>query len=349
MTAGAVAAPVPSAPADDRLPGRGALFVRNALPYVVLVLRRIVRLIVVILLVSLATLALIDLLPGGPVDAIVGPEATPEQVQLLNERLGLDKPFLERYGDWLEGIATGDLGRSTFTQQSVSEVVSERLPVTLELAIGTLLVALLIAIPSATYAASHPGGWFDRTVNAIAAALIAIPGFILAVLLIYLLAVRFEVFPVLGWVRLTDDVGGNIEHAFLPIMSLALIEGAIFTRILRNDMISTLQEDYILSARARGLPRRRVLFGHALRPSSFSLVTVAGVSLGRLIGGTVIIETLFVLPGLGQAAVQAISTRDFVTVRGIIVVVSIGYVLINTLVDLIYPLLDPRVRSRGGP
>jgi peptide/nickel transport system permease protein len=332
----------------DVLPGRGRAFVRSALPWVTLLLSRAIRLVVVLLLVSLATLALLDLLPGGPADAILGPSATDEQVQALNANLGLDDPFLERYVDWVHGIATGDLGRSVFTSQSVSDIITTRLPVTLELAIGTLFVALVLALPSAVYAAAHPGGWFDRVVGVVGSGFIAIPGFILGVLLIYLLGVQFQVFPVLGWVPLTDDLWQNLDHAFLPVMSLALYEAAVFTRVLRNDMVATLHEDYILAARARGLPRRRILFGHALKPSCFSLVTIAGVSLGRLIGGTVIVETLFVLPGLGQAAIQAIGTRDFTLLRGVIVVVSIGYVLVNTLVDLTYHLLDPRVRSVGS-
>jgi len=335
----------PQLQVDDEMPSRGKAFVRSATPWAVLVGTRLIRLVVVVLLVSLATLAMLDALPGGPVDAILGPEATPEQVQIMEERLGLDKPFLERYGDWLSGIVNGDLGRSTFTQEEVSTIIKQRIPVTLQLAIGTLIVALLLAIPSAVYAAAHPGGWFDRTVSIVGSAMISIPGFVLALLLIYLLAVEFRVFPVLGWVPLTEDVGENFKYAFLPIMSLALYEAAIFVRLLRNDMLATLQEDYILAARARGLPRRRVLFGHALRPSCFSLITVAGVVLGRLIGGTVIVETLFVLPGLGQTAIQAITTRDFIVLRGVIVVVCIGYVVINTLVDLAYPLLDPRVRA----
>jgi peptide/nickel transport system permease protein len=326
---------------------RDTRWVRRASPMARLVAGRLVRLVIVLLLVSFATLKLLDLLPGGPVEAILGESATPEQVAVVEQRLGLDRPFVERYGDWVGGIVTGDLGRSTFTSEPVSDVLLRRLPVTIELALGTLLVSLLVAVPAALYAASRPGGVFDRAVAFIGSAILSVPGFIMGVLLIYFLAVSFEVFPVLGWVPISENLGQNLRHATLPILSLALLEASVLTRILRNDLVTTMQEDFVLAARARGLPRRRVLFAHALRPSCFSLVTVAGVSLGRLLGGTVIVETLYGLPGLGQAAIQAINTRDFLVLRGVILVMSVGYVIVGMLVDLTYPLLDPRVRAGG--
>jgi peptide/nickel transport system permease protein len=339
--------PVDSVGSDDLPPTHWQAWGRSALPWITLIGSRIIRLVVVLLLVSLATMAMLQLLPGGPEAAILGPTATKDQIHVIDHQLGLDKPFVTRYGDWISDILHGNFGRSTFTQQSVSTILLTRLPVTAELAIGALLVALLIGIPAAVYAAARPGGWFDRAINVLGSGLIAMPTFILAVLLIYVLAVRWRIFPALGWVGLSQSIWGNIKHAFLPVMSLALTLAAIFARLLRNDMVATLQEDFILAARARGLPRRRVLFIHALKPSSFSLLTVAGVTLGQLIGGTVIAESLFTLPGLGSEAVKAIGSRDFVTVRGIVVVVSIAYVVLNTLVDLMYRFLDPRVRATG--
>lgn len=330
------------------LPGRGIGFLRAAAPWISLLVTRLIRLVIVFLLVSLATLGMIQLLPGGPAVAILGTSATPGEIKVINAQLGLNQSFFHQYMNWISGLLHGNFGRSTFSQQLVSTILKTRLPVTAELAIGALVVALIIGVPAAVYASAHPGGWFDRAVSVVGSGLIAVPQFILAVLLIYLLAVKVRLFPTIGWVPLSQSIGGNIKHAFLPIVALALTMAAIFARLLRNDMVATLQEDYILSARARGLPRRRVLFGHALKPSSFSLLTVAGVMLGQLIGATVIVEYLFTLPGLGLTAVQAVSERDFVTVRGIVVVVSVAYVVINMLVDVAYRLLDPRVRGAGA-
>jgi peptide/nickel transport system permease protein len=311
----------------------------------VLVGQRLVKLALVLLLVSFATLLLLDLLPGGPVDSILGPGATQEQADALEHDLGLDKPLPERYGEWLGGLARGDLGRSLVTQEKVGDSIQQRLPVTLQLAGMALGTALVSAVPLAVYSAHRAGKRFDRTVTLVSSALLSIPGFLAAMFLVYFLAVVTQWFPVTGWVPLSENLGENLRHAVLPVLSLALVEAAMFTRLLRNDMVATLQQDFILSARARGLPTRRVLFGHALRPSSFSLVTVAGVTLGRLIGGTVIIESIFALPGLGGLALSAINGRDYVVLRGVIVVLCIGYVLVNAFVDLIYPLLDPRLRA----
>jgi peptide/nickel transport system permease protein len=313
----------------------------------ILVGKRLLKLLVVLLIVSLATLLLIDLLPGSPSEFILGANATPDQVAAMDKQLGLDDPLPARYANWISGIARGDLGRSLLNQTPVWSSIKQRLPVTLELAGLALLVGLVLAVPVAVYAAHRAGGLFDRAVTLVSSAFLSIPGFLAGLFLVYFFAVTAGWFPVTGWVPLSKDIGENLRHAFLPVMSLALVEAAMFARLLRNDMAATLQEDYILSARARGLPTRRVLFGHALRPSSFSLVTVAGVNLGRLIGSTVIVEQIFALPGLGSLAFSAINSRDYVVLRGVIVVISVGYVLINTLVDLSYPLLDPRVRAKA--
>jgi peptide/nickel transport system permease protein len=304
-----------------------------------------VRLVAVMLLVSLGSLVLIDLIPGSPAAVILGENALPEQVAAINDRLGLNDPFVERYITWVGDIATGDFGRSLLTQQEISDAFGQRLPVTIELALGSLVVALLIAVPVGVYAAYRPGSWADRAATFGSSALLSIPSFALAVILVFLFAVSFNVFPVTGWVPLTEDPGENFRHAFLPIITLALIEAAMFSRLLRNDMATTLQEDYILAARARGLPMRRVLLGHALRPSSFSLVTVAGASLGRLIGGTVIIEAVFSLPGIGSLAIQSIQASDYTTLRAVVMMVAIGYVVINALIDVLYHFLDPRLRA----
>jgi peptide/nickel transport system permease protein len=316
-------------------------------PAAALVARRVVRLIAVLLLVSAGTLLLLDLLPGDPAQTVLGETATPEQVDALSHRMGLDRPYVERLGDWIGGVARGDFGTSATSNEPVLTAIQGGLPVTIELAVSALVVSLLVAVPLAVYTANHPYGRLDRVVTFVASVLLATPGFLIAVLLVYFLAVSSGVFPVTGWVPLTESFGENVRHAALPVITLALPLAATFTRVLRNDVASTLDQDFVVAARARGLSRERVLFRHALRPSVLPLMTVAGVQLGYLIGGTVIVESVFVLPGIGRLTIQAINSRDYTSVQGIVFLAAVMYVLVNALVDLAYPVLDPRVRGRG--
>ena len=240
----------------------------------------------------------------------------------------------------------GDLGTSVRTGQSVSEALRERLPATLELTVLALLIGLLVAIPIGIYGAYRADGWFDRVAGLVTSLLISSPAFLTAVLLSYFLAVKFQIFPVTGWVSLSDSVSENLKSAFLPALTLALGEIAVFSRLVRADMIATLQDPFILTARAKGLPNRYILLRHAFRPSSFSLLTLSGLSLGRLIGGAVIVENVFAIPGVGSLLVQAIIAGDLVMVQGVVLFVALTYVLVNTVVDLSYGFLDPRVRAR---
>lgn len=307
---------------------------------------RVVRLIAVVLLVIVGTLLLLDLMPGNPAETALGPGASQEQIDIVNHQMGLDRPFVERLGSWMGNMVQGDLGTSLSSQQPVLTAIREALPVTLELAVLALFTSLVLAVPLAVYAANRPGGWLDRSVTFVASSLLAVPGFLVAVLLLYAFAVLLKWFPVTGWVPLSKSVPENLRHAVLPVFTLALPLAATFARVLRNDMVATLQEDYVLAAKARGLSQKRILFRHALRPSTFSLVTVAGVQLGYLIGGTVIVESVFALPGLGLLTIQAINSRDYTMVQGIVAVVAVIYVVLNALVDLSYRSLDPRVRTR---
>ncbi len=311
------------------------------------VVRHALRIVLVFLLSSLATLLFLDILPGDTALAVAGENATPEVVAAVKHDLGLDRPFLTRYADWVSGVVTGDLGRSVRTQQPVKDVIVERFPVTLELAALSFILALLIAIPLGVHSAYRAGGVLDRIATVISSFFLSLPSFLSSIFLVLVFAVAFRVFPVTGWTPFEQDPLDNLYHIALPVLALALPEAASFTRLLRNDMAGTLEESYIVAARARGLPPRRILFGHALRPSSFTLVTVAGVTFARLLGGAIIVESIFALPGLGQEAVQAILQNDFIAVRGVVVVASVSYLLINALVDLCYPLLDPRARSEA--
>lgn len=307
---------------------------------------RLLRLVPVLFLITLFTTAMVDLMPGSPALAMLGDQATPEQIARLNEQLGLDLPFLVRYWDWLVAALGGDLGTSLRMGLPVTTAIAERFPVTLEIALLSVVMALLIAVPLALVAGARAGGRLDRIATALSSALLSLPGFAAAVLLIYLLAVKARLFPVGGWVPFTEDPIGNLRFAFLPALSLALMEAAVYFRLLRSDVISTLQEKFVLSARARGLPPGYVLFRHVLRPSLFSLTTVAGLSMGRLLGGAVIVESLFALPGLGFLVIQSVPFQDIPTIQGIVVVVAVIYVLINIVVDVGYAVIDPRIRTR---
>ncbi len=362
-------------------------------------------LIPVLLIVSFGTFLLLEIVPGDPVVAVLGPDASPEDYARVTHQLGLDKPFAERYFSWLGNAITGDLGNSVIRPSTtVASLIAARLPVTLEIAALSLGMALLIAVPLGIVTAYRANSRFDRASSGATSALISIPPFVSALLLIYLfvfnpdiprwivfvallalgawtalatrraaqrgdlsrsglvwqlvigaaiallgvlLFVRWPSFPRQGFVRITEGegIGANLRTAFLPALTLALTELAVFSRLLRSDMMTTLQEDYVLSARAKGMPTSRVLVRDALRPSSFSLITLAGVSLGRLLGGTVIVETIFNLPGMGRLIVQdGVIPKDFTVVQGSVLVIATMYVLVNAAVDLSYFALDPRIR-----
>jgi peptide/nickel transport system permease protein len=305
---------------------------------------RLLQLVPVIILVSLGTAALVELLPGDPAIAILGENATPETIAAVREQLRLDDPFFTRYLSWLGDALQGDLGTSIRTDRPVTDEFLERLPVTLQLALMAQFFALILSIPLGIFAAYRAGRPSDRITSTMAFAFVSLPPFVLAVFLVALFAVRWEFFPVTGWERLSEDFGANFEHAFLPALTLALAELAVYTQLLRSDMVTTLEEDYILAARAKGLTTARILVRHALRPSSFSLLTLAGVNLGRLIGGTVVIEFFFSLPGVGQLIVQSIPNKDLPVIQGSVLILAVAYLLLNTAVDLSYSVLDPRVR-----
>ena len=310
-----------------------------------ILLRRLAHVVPVLLIVSFGTMMLVNLAPGDPAYTILGESATAEQVKALHEQLGLDDPLLTRYFSWLGDVLTGNFGTSIRTHLDVGHVIMQKLPVTLELAVLSLLMALLIAIPVGVYAAYRADRVFDRTTQVGTSFLVANPSFVIAIFLIYLFAVQLRLFPVSGWVPFSSNVSENLRFAFLPALTLALAEIGVFVRLLRADMVATLQEDYILAAKGKGLSSRAILVRHALRPSSFSLLTLAGLSFGRTMGGALIVESVFGLPGLGNLLVQSIEVKDTAMVQGVVIFIALSYVLINTLVDSLYSWLDPRVRA----
>lgn len=313
-----------------------------------LVGRRLIRLAVVLVVVTFLSFALVNLLPGDPTTRILGLGATAEAQAELRHDLGLDRPLLVRYASWLGGVFTGDLGTSYITQIPVAESLATRLPVTLELVILAQILALGAAVPLAVIAARRAGGLIDRSITTLSLGLLSTPVFVSGVVLIAAFAVYWRLLPATGSVPLSVDPVGNLRSMLLPSVTLAAGQLAVYARLLRTDLISTLQEDYITLARARGFSPRRILWRHALRPSLISLVTVIGLNLGTLIGGAFIIETLFGLPGIGRLVVDSIFARDYLVVQGGVVLVSVGYVAVNFAVDLLYPAIDPRIRRASG-
>jgi peptide/nickel transport system permease protein len=306
--------------------------------------RKLLYLVPVLLAVTALTFLIAALLPGDLAIAMLGDQATPENVAALHQKLGLDLPLWRQYLHWLTGVLSGDLGTSYRTGETVTHAIAERLPVSLELLVIAQLGGLLIGVPLAMLCAMRPDSVVDRMVSGLAFGTLSVPPFLLGIVLIYVFALRLGVLPATAYVPLSGDLIGNLRGMALPGATLALLEWPAIMRVLRSDLISTLQEDYIAMARAKGLTARRILFVHALKPSSLTLVTVVGLNIGRLIGGAVIIESIFALPGVGRLLVESIYTRDFIVLQGGVLFVAVAFVAVNFLVDLLYAALDPRTR-----
>lgn len=306
--------------------------------------RRLLYLLPVLLAVSLLTFLIASLLPGDLAYAILGDQATPEKLAALRAKMGLDLPIWQRYLHWLWDVLQGDLGRSFRTGELVLNAVLDRLPVSIELMIMAEIMGLLIGIPLAILCAVKSGSAIDRFFTGFAFANLSLPSFMVAILLIFLFAVQFNWLPATGWVPFSEDPVGNLRSFVLPALTLAFAEWPSLMRVLRSDMIATLQEDYIAMAKAKGLRPARILLVHALKPSSLTLVTITGINIGRLIGGALIVETIFALPGIGRLLVGAIYARDFIILQGVVLFVAAGFVIVNFIVDMLYGVLDPRIR-----
>jgi peptide/nickel transport system permease protein len=315
-----------------------------------LLLTRFIRLVAVALLVSFFSYLLLELVPGDPTTAVVGITATDEAREEARAELGLDKPLLQRYGIWLGNAATGDLGESTVNRTETTTLIRSALPKTLELAVLAQLIALGLAIPAAVYSARRPGKLLDRMTSAVSFGTLALPSFVLGVYLIALFAVQLDWLPALA-----KDIPGfdqdpleNLRQMILPAFTLALGLVASYLVLLRSDMVATLQEDYVMLARARGLSERRILWRHAFRPSSLNLLTTIGLSAGALIGGALVIEVLFAVPGIGRLMINSVFLEDYSVVQALVLVFTISYVLINFGVDLLYAIIDPRIRRKSA-
>ncbi len=313
-----------------------------------LVATRFARLVAVLVAVTFASFCMVSLLPGDIVTSVLGADATEEARAAAREDLHLDDPLPVRYVRWAGNALQGDLGISYRTQQPVSEAIGERIWVTLELVLLSQIIALSLAIPMAIFGALRPGSWLDRMLSGVQLAMLATPGYLVAIGLMAIFAVKLGWFDTTGYVHFTDDPLGNLKSLLLPSVALALEQVAIYARVLRTDLVNTFDQDFIWYARAKGNSTKRIVLRHALRPSSIGIVTLSGVSIGRLIGGTVLVEFIFALPGLGRFTIDAINNRDFMALQGAVVVLTVGFVLVNFAVDILHGIIDPRTRAEAA-
>jgi peptide/nickel transport system permease protein len=308
---------------------------------------RLTRLVLTVLVVTFVTFTLTNVLPGDAVNALIPIDAQQDRefVEQVREEWGLNDPLIVRYGRWLGDAVQGDLGRSLVTGQPVTDEITHRLPITLEIMVVAVGFSLLVAVPLGAFTGYREGRRSDRVFSGVAQAGLSLPSFVTGLILIYVFALKLHWFPAVGWNRLSNGIGPNLKTVALPALALAITEIAVYTRVLRSDMIATLKENYILSARAKGLTDRFILFRHGLRPSLLTLVTVVGLNIAALLGGVLVIEYLFAIPGIGKRLFSAIQQRDFMMVQAITILITVFYVVVNTITDLTYMVVDPRIRK----
>jgi len=308
------------------------------------VIRRLLATIPVMGVVAIFVFSLLYITPGDPAAVIAGDIATAEDIARIHHQLGLDEPFLWRFGGWLWGVLRGDLGISIFTNLPVAQLIGQRLEPTLALTTTALVVTVIFAIPLGVIAAWKVCTWIDRGVMIFAVLGFSLPAFVLAYLLILAFSIELDWLPVQGYVSIREGFAPFIEHLILPSIALGLIYGALIARITRASMLEVLSQDYIRTAQAKGLANETVLVRHALKNAAVPIVTVIGIGIALLISGVIVTETVFAIPGIGRLTVDAILRRDYPIIQGVILLFSAAYVLVNLAVDISYTLLDPRVR-----
>jgi peptide/nickel transport system permease protein len=306
--------------------------------------RRLVATIPVMAVVATVVFLLLRLTTGDPAAIIAGDNATAQQVEDIRSKLGLDRPVVQQFGIWLGNMARGDFGESFFFKKRVSELILDRLEPTAALALGTIVLAVLLAVPLGVIAAYKRGTWIDRVVMGMSVLGFSVPAFVVGYVLIYVFAIQFAWLPVQGYQRLGDGLGGFLQRLVLPSFTLAAIYVALIARITRGSVLEVLNADYVRTARAKGLADLGVLLRHVLRNAAVPIVTVIGLGVALLIGGVVVTESVFSIPGLGRLTVDAVLARDYPTVQAVVLLFSLAYVLINLLVDLTYTFFDPRIR-----
>ena len=306
--------------------------------------RRLLATLPVLLIVAVLVFLMLRLTPGDPAAVLAGDAASTEQIAQIRAGLGLDRSIPEQFAIWFGRLVTGDLGQSFYYKTAVTDLIGQRLEPTVSLAALTILIAVLVAVPLGVIAAWRFGGWLDRALMAFSVLGFSIPVFVLAYVLIWLVSLKLGWLPVQGYKRIADGVLPWLQHLFLPAITLSIIYIALIARVTRASVLETLGEDYIRTARAKGLQEKRVLIRHALANAAVPIATVIGIGIALLIGGVVVTETVFAIPGLGQLTVDAVLSRDYPLIQAITLFFSFIYVLINLLVDLSYLMLDPRIR-----
>ena len=308
------------------------------------ILARLAALIPILLGLSIASFALVHVIPGDPALVMLGGEGTPQQVQELRKQLGLDRPLIVRYGEWLGRVLRGDLGESLYNRTRITDELRWRFPTTLALVCLSLLLSIGVGVPAGLISAVYRNSWIDHAARLLTLVSLSLPSFWLGLMLILLFSLKLNLLPIVGYKPITIDSWGGIRFLILPGAALGTYLAALLARLMRSSVLEVLGQEYIRTARAKGLPERVVLFRHALRNALVPAVTVIGINVGILLGGSAVIETLFVLPGVGQLVVTALYNRDLPVIQGLILYISVLYVLINLAVDLLYTYLDPRLR-----
>jgi peptide/nickel transport system permease protein len=308
------------------------------------ILRRIAATVPVMLIVAVLVFLMLRLTPGDPAAVIAGDNANAEQIAAIRTRLGLDQPIVVQFFIWFGQILHGDFGESFFFKKSVAELIASRLEPTLALSLSTILIAVVVAVPLGVLAAYKQGTWIDKIVMGFSVLGFSVPVFVIGYSLIYLFAIELNWLPVQGYQRLADGFGGFLARLILPSLTLAVIYIALIARMTRTSVLDVMGEDYIRTARAKGQVERKVLFKHALRNAAVPIVTIIGFGVALLIGGVVVTESVFTIPGIGRLTVDAVLARDYPTIQAVILLFSFVYVLINLIVDLTYRMFDPRIR-----
>mgnify|MGYP001124222959 CR=1 FL=1 len=307
-------------------------------------IRRIIATIPVMATVALFVFSLLYIAPGDPAAIIAGDQATPADVERIRASLGLDRPFLVRFGEWVWHIIHGDLGTSIFTNLPVWHMIQQRLEPTASLMVLTLAFSITLAIPMGVVAAWKHGTWIDRAIMVVAVMGFSVPVFVIGYVLAYTFALQLDWFPVQGYTPLSHGFGPWLSNMVLPSLALGEIYIALIARMTRATMLEVLSQDYVRTARAKGLDQRAILYVHALKNAAVPIVTVIGIGFAALIGGAVVTESVFAIPGLGRLTVDAILRRDYPVIQGVVLLFSFSYVIVNLLVDLLYTLFDPRIR-----
>lgn len=308
------------------------------------IIRRIVSTIPVMAFVALFVFSLLYVAPGDPASIIAGDHATPADIERIRQSLGLDRPYLVRFGEWVMRVLQGDLGNSIFSSVPVAQQIAQRIEPTLSLMIMTLVIAVVVAVPIGVVSAWLAGTWVDRLFVGFAVLGFSIPVFVVGYLLAYVFALQLQWLPVQGYTPLSNGFLPWLRNLILPSLSLGAVYIALIARITRATMLAVLGQDYIRTAEAKGVSRRSILFVHALKNASIPVITVVGVGVALLIGGAVVTESVFAIPGLGRLTLDAVLRRDYPVIQGVILVFSFAYVIVNLIVDIIYTIVDPRIR-----